>query len=35
MRILYGTRVFEILSMINVEERGREMRVLCRENVNG
>lgn len=34
-RIRFGTRIFEILSVINVEERNREMRVLCKEHVNG
>lgn len=30
-RILYGTRVFEINAVLNVDERDREMRLLARE----
>lgn len=31
MRIVYRDRVFEILSIINTEERNRELRLLCSE----
>jgi len=31
MRIVYRDRVFEILSVINTEERNRELRLLCSE----
>lgn len=33
MRILYGTRVFEIFSIANVREMGSEMVLMCREDV--
>jgi SPP1 family predicted phage head-tail adaptor len=31
MRIIYRGRIFEILSIINTEERNRELRLLCSE----
>lgn len=33
MRVLYGTRVLEILSIVDVEERHRELQLMCREIV--
>jgi SPP1 family predicted phage head-tail adaptor len=33
MRILHGTRIFEILSVINPEERNRELQLMVKENV--
>ena len=33
MRILYGTRVFEILSIVNIREIGHEMILMCKEDV--
>jgi len=32
-RLKFGSRYFEILSVANLEERGREMELLCREAV--
>lgn len=31
MRILFGSRIFEIVSIINIGERNREMHLMCRE----
>ena len=31
MRVLYGTRNFEIQNVANLEERNREMELLCTE----
>jgi SPP1 family predicted phage head-tail adaptor len=31
MRILFGGRIFEILSVINTEEKNRELILMCRE----
>lgn len=31
MRAVLGTRIFEILAVMNVEERNREMKLLCTE----
>lgn len=31
MRISYGGRYFQILSIINREERGRELEIMCKE----
>lgn len=31
MQILFGTRIFEIISIINVGERNCEMQLMCRE----
>lgn len=33
-RLLYGTRVFRIESMLNVEERSIELVLMCREEVS-
>jgi SPP1 family predicted phage head-tail adaptor len=33
MRILFGTRIFEIESVINLGERNRELVIMCRESV--
>ena len=33
-RALYGSRVFNIRSVINVEERGRKLLLMCSEHVN-
>lgn len=33
MRVTFGSRVFDILSVINVDERNRELQLMCRENV--
>ena len=32
-RVLYGSRVFDILAVRDVEERGRVMELLCRERL--
>lgn len=34
MRVLFGSRVFDINSVLNVEERGREMLLMCKEAVS-
>ena len=31
MRVVYGSRVLEILSVLDLEERGQEMHLMCRE----
>jgi SPP1 family predicted phage head-tail adaptor len=31
MRVLYGSRIFNILSIINPEERNREITLACKE----
>ena len=31
MQIVFGTRTFDILSIINLEERNRELEIMCRE----
>lgn len=33
MRVLWGTRVFDILAIINLQERGREIHLMCKEVV--
>jgi SPP1 family predicted phage head-tail adaptor len=33
MRVKYGSRIFEILSVINTGERNRELQLMCRENI--
>lgn len=33
MRILFGNRVFGIVSVINVDERSRVLELMCREEV--
>jgi SPP1 family predicted phage head-tail adaptor len=32
-RILFGTRIFEIDSVINIEEKNREMVLMCHEQI--
>ena len=32
MRVKYGSRIFGILSAINVNERNRELQLMCRES---
>ena len=31
MRVRFGTRKFNILGVINVEERGKELQLVCKE----
>lgn len=31
MRAMFGTRVFSIVSVININERNRELELMCRE----
>jgi len=33
MRVKYGSRVFDILSVINTRERNVELQLMCRENI--
>jgi SPP1 family predicted phage head-tail adaptor len=33
MRVNYDSRIFDILSVINVGERNRELQLMCRENI--
>jgi len=33
MRLLFGARIFEILSIVDIKEGGREMILMCREDV--
>jgi len=33
MRIIYGTKEFDILSAINIEEKDRELHLMCKESV--
>ena len=33
MRVLFGTRTFNIQSVIHVEERGREIQLMCTEQM--
>ncbi|SCY25308.1 phage head closure protein [Alkaliphilus peptidifermentans] len=33
MRVLFNDRIFEILSVINVEEKKRELELMCKEEV--
>lgn len=35
MRILFAGRVFEILSVINTEEKNRELILMCKEELEG
>lgn len=35
MRIVFGTRIFEIISVLNFEERGVELNLMCKESVQG
>jgi SPP1 family predicted phage head-tail adaptor len=32
MHVGYGTRIFDILSVINADERNRELQLMCRES---
>lgn len=34
-RILYNGRIFQIVSVANVEERNREMELMCKETATG
>ncbi len=34
MRVKYGSRIFDILSVINVNERNRELQLMCRESID-
>ena len=31
MRVKYGTRIYSIVAVINIEERNREIELLCKE----
>lgn len=33
-RAVFGSRVFNIKSVINIEERGRKLQLMCTEHVN-
>ncbi len=33
MRIAFGTRVFSIISTLNIQERNRELKLMCMEEV--
>ena len=33
MRVAFGTRIFEIVSVLNYEERGIELNLMCKESV--
>jgi SPP1 family predicted phage head-tail adaptor len=35
MRVVYGEKVFNIISVIDVKERHREMQLMCKELING
>ena len=35
MRLLYGTRIFTILSIINPEERNITLQILAKEGIGG
>ena len=35
MRVKYGSRIFEIISVINPEEKNRELQLMVKESVNG
>jgi SPP1 family predicted phage head-tail adaptor len=34
MRVKYGLRIFDILSVINVNERNRELQLMCKESID-
>jgi SPP1 family predicted phage head-tail adaptor len=34
MRVRFGSRIFDILSVINVDERNRELQLMCRESID-
>jgi SPP1 family predicted phage head-tail adaptor len=33
MRVNYSSRIFDILSVININERNRELQLMCRESI--
>lgn len=33
-RIVYGSRVFDVKSVINTKERNRDLQIMCTEHVN-
>jgi SPP1 family predicted phage head-tail adaptor len=33
MRVNYNSRIFDILSVININERNRELQLMCREDI--
>ena len=33
MRVVFGARIFEIISALNFEERGVELNLMCKESV--
>lgn len=35
MQVLFGARIFDIISVIEVEERNREVQLMCREQIEG
>lgn len=35
MRVKYGTRIFQIIDVINVAEAGAELNLMCKELVDG
>ena len=35
MRVKHGSRIFEIISVINPEERNRELQLMVKEKVDG
>lgn len=34
MRVIWGSRIYEIEAVINVDERDREIHLMCRERVD-
>jgi SPP1 family predicted phage head-tail adaptor len=34
MRVKYGSRIFDILSVININERNRELQLMCKESID-
>jgi SPP1 family predicted phage head-tail adaptor len=34
MRVKYGSRIYDILSVINIDERNRELQLMCRESID-
>jgi SPP1 family predicted phage head-tail adaptor len=34
MRVKFGSRIFDILSVINIDERNRELQLMCRESID-
>jgi len=35
MRVKHGNRIFDIVSMINPEERNRELQLMVKERIDG